>query len=59
MLAQPRAGVVRIDEATGRGVAVATDGSGRYTRLDPYRGAQLALAERTGTWRRPARSRSR
>ena len=46
VLAQPEdAGVVRIDEATGRGVAVATDGSGRYTRLDPYRGAQLALAE--------------
>ncbi|WP_246394850.1 phosphoribosylformylglycinamidine synthase subunit PurL [Corynebacterium anserum] len=38
-------GVLRIDEETGRGIAVATDASGRYTRLDPYRGAQLALAE--------------
>jgi phosphoribosylformylglycinamidine synthase len=46
VLAQPEdAGVVRIDEATGRGVALATDGNGRYTRLDPYTGAQLALAE--------------
>jgi phosphoribosylformylglycinamidine synthase len=38
-------GVLRIDEATGRGVAVSTDASGRYTQLDPYAGAQLALAE--------------
>ena len=46
VLAQPEdAGVVRIDEATNRGVALATDGNGRYARLDPYAGAQLALAE--------------
>jgi phosphoribosylformylglycinamidine synthase subunit PurL len=46
VLAQPEdAGVIRIDEATGRGVALATDGNGRYARLDPYAGAQLALAE--------------
>lgn len=38
-------GVLRIDETTGRGIAVSTDASGRYTKLDPYRGAQLALAE--------------
>ncbi len=38
-------GVIRIDEKTGRGIALATDASGRYTFLDPYRGAQLALAE--------------
>ena len=38
-------GVLRIDEETGRGVAVSTDASGRYTQLDPYAGAQLALAE--------------
>lgn len=38
-------GVIRIDETTGRGIALATDASGRYTFLDPYRGAQLALAE--------------
>ncbi|MDP9444710.1 MAG: AIR synthase-related protein, partial [Actinomycetota bacterium] len=39
------AGVVRVDERTGLGVAVSTDGNGRFTRLDPYAGAQLALAE--------------
>jgi phosphoribosylformylglycinamidine synthase len=38
-------GVLRIDEETGRGIAVSTDASGRYTQLDPYTGAQLALAE--------------
>ena len=30
----------------GKGVALATDGNGRYARLDPYAGAQLALAVR-------------
>ncbi len=45
-LAQPDdAGVVRVDEATGRGVALATDCNGRYAKLDPFAGAQLALAE--------------
>ncbi|WP_299040126.1 phosphoribosylformylglycinamidine synthase subunit PurL [uncultured Pseudokineococcus sp.] len=39
------AGVVRVDEASGLGVAVATDANGRYGYLDPYAGAQLALAE--------------
>ena len=39
------AGVVRLSEQTGLGIALATDGNGRYTRLDPYAGAQLALAE--------------
>jgi phosphoribosylformylglycinamidine synthase subunit PurL len=44
--AQPAdAGVVRIDESTGRGVAVATDCNARFVALDPYAGAQLALAE--------------
>jgi phosphoribosylformylglycinamidine synthase len=32
-------------EDTDRGIALATDGNGRYARLDPYAGAQLALAE--------------
>ncbi|MGP4016797.1 phosphoribosylformylglycinamidine synthase subunit PurL [Saccharopolyspora sp. 5N708] len=46
VLAQPSdGGVLRIDEKTGRGIAVATDCNARYTRLDPYAGAQLALAE--------------
>lgn len=45
-LAQPDdAGVVRVDEQTGLGVALATDANGRYGKLDPYTGAQLALAE--------------
>jgi phosphoribosylformylglycinamidine synthase len=45
-LAQPDdAGVVRVDEETGRGVAIATDCNGRFAKLDPYTGAQLALAE--------------
>jgi phosphoribosylformylglycinamidine synthase len=46
VLAQPSdAGMIRIDEDTHLGVAVATDGNGRFGRLDPYAGAQLALAE--------------
>ncbi|MEU5161815.1 phosphoribosylformylglycinamidine synthase subunit PurL [Streptomyces sp. NPDC020875] len=46
VLAQPEdAGMVRIDEETNLGVALATDGNGRYAKLDPYTGAQLALAE--------------
>ena len=39
------AGLIRIDEQTGLGVALATDGNGRYCLLDPYAGTQLALAE--------------
>ncbi|MFG2841709.1 phosphoribosylformylglycinamidine synthase subunit PurL [Kitasatospora sp. NPDC048296] len=38
-------GMIRIDEETNLGVSVATDGNGRYAKLDPYTGAQLALAE--------------
>jgi phosphoribosylformylglycinamidine synthase len=37
--------MIRIDEETNLGVSVATDGNGRYAKLDPYTGAQLALAE--------------
>lgn len=45
-LAQPDdAGVLRVDEETGRGIALATDCNGRFAKLDPYAGAQLALAE--------------
>lgn len=39
------AGMLRIDEETGRGIAVSADASGRYTKLDPNMGARLALAE--------------
>ncbi|HEY3530768.1 MAG TPA: phosphoribosylformylglycinamidine synthase subunit PurL [Nocardioides sp.] len=46
VLAQPSdTGMVRVDEDTHLGVAVATDGNGRFCKLDPYAGAQLALAE--------------
>ena len=38
-------GMIRIDEETNLGVAVATDCNGRFALLDPYAGAQLALAE--------------
>lgn len=39
------AGVLRIDEEAGTGVAISADASGRYTYLDPNMGARLALAE--------------
>ncbi len=46
VLAQPEdSGMVRIDETTGRGVAISTDCNGRFAKLDPYEGARLALAE--------------
>ena len=46
VLAQPSdSGMVRVDESTNLGVAVSTDCNGRFARLDPYTGAQLALAE--------------
>jgi phosphoribosylformylglycinamidine synthase subunit PurL len=46
VLAQPEdAGLIRVDAQTGRGVAVSTDCNGRFVLLDPYAGAQLALAE--------------
>lgn len=45
-LSQPDdGGVVRVDESTGLGVALATDANGRYGKLDPRAGARLALAE--------------
>ncbi|WP_432497227.1 phosphoribosylformylglycinamidine synthase subunit PurL [Kineococcus gypseus] len=39
------AGVVRVDERTGLGVALSLDGNGRFTKLDPRTGAALSLAE--------------
>ncbi|ASD23361.1 phosphoribosylformylglycinamidine synthase II [Cryobacterium sp. LW097] len=39
------AGMIRIDEESGLGFVISTDANGRYCQLDPYRGAQLALAE--------------
>jgi phosphoribosylformylglycinamidine synthase II len=46
VLAPPHdGGVLRLDESTGRGIALAMDGAGRYSRLDPYAGAQAAFAE--------------
>jgi len=46
VLAQPAdAGIVRVSDDSHLGLAMSTDCNGRYTRLDPYTGAQLALAE--------------
>ena len=39
------AGMIRVDEESGLGFSIATDANGRYCQLDPYAGAQLALAE--------------
>ena len=39
------AGMIRVDETSSLGIAIATDANGRYGQLDPYAGAQLALAE--------------
>lgn len=45
-LAQPDdAGVIRVDEASGLGVALSTDANGWFTKLDPAAGAKQALAE--------------
>jgi phosphoribosylformylglycinamidine synthase len=50
VLAMPEdAGVLRLDDSGGDdgdlGIALSLDGNGRYARLDPYAGAQLALSE--------------
>ncbi len=46
VLAQPSdSGMIRVDDETHLGVAVSTDCNGRFAKLDPYAGAQLALAE--------------
>jgi phosphoribosylformylglycinamidine synthase len=46
VLAQPEdSGIVRVDESSNLGIALATDGNGRFAKLDPYAGAQLALSE--------------
>ncbi|HSF35778.1 MAG TPA: AIR synthase-related protein, partial [Nocardioides sp.] len=46
VLAQPAdSGMVRVDADTNLGVSVSTDCNGRFAKLDPYTGAQLALAE--------------
>src|SRR5690606_118035 len=39
VLAQPEdAGIVRVDEESGLGVAISTDCNGRFAKLDPYAG---------------------
>jgi phosphoribosylformylglycinamidine synthase len=37
--------MIRVSEETGLGITLATDANGKYCQLDPYHGAQLALAE--------------
>jgi phosphoribosylformylglycinamidine synthase II len=39
------AGMIRVDEHSGLGFAIATDCNSRFCQLDPYEGAKLALAE--------------
>lgn len=39
------AGMIRVDEESGLGFAIATDSNNRFCQLDPYAGAQLSLAE--------------
>ncbi|MCW2835179.1 MAG: purL [Nocardioides sp.] len=46
VLSQPNdSGMIRVDVDTNLGVSVATDCNGRFAKLDPYAGAQLALSE--------------
>ena len=46
VLSQPSdSGMIRVDPETNLGVAVSTDCNGRFAKLDPYAGAQLALVE--------------
>ncbi|MCG6567362.1 phosphoribosylformylglycinamidine synthase subunit PurL [Tessaracoccus sp. ZS01] len=46
VLAQPEnSGMLRIDEETGLGIALALDANSRFTYLNPYLGAQHSLAE--------------
>ena len=46
VLSQPEdSGMIRVDDSTNLGIAVATDCNGRFAKLDPYTGAQLAFSE--------------
>ncbi|MGB7964590.1 MAG: phosphoribosylformylglycinamidine synthase subunit PurL [Propionicimonas sp.] len=46
VLAQPEdSGMLRLDEESGLGIALATDCNARFALLNPYLGAQLALCE--------------
>lgn len=45
MAAPNDSGVLRVDPETGMGIALSVDANSRYNQLDPYAGAQLALAE--------------
>mgnify|MGYP002078771241 CR=1 FL=1 len=38
-------GMIRVDPDTNLGVSLSTDCNGRFAKLDPYAGAQLALVE--------------
>ena len=51
-------GVLRIDESTGRGIAISTDASGRYTLLDPIPVLNSRWPRRTATSPSPAPHRS-
>jgi phosphoribosylformylglycinamidine synthase II len=46
ILATPEnSGMIRVDEESHLGIAVSCDSNARWSQLDPYKGAQLALIE--------------
>ena len=46
ILATPEnSGMIRVDEQSHLGIAVSCDSNARWSQLDPYKGAQLALIE--------------
>ena len=46
VMTQPEdAGMIRVDEESGLGIAISMDANSRFTFLNPYLGAQLSLAE--------------
>ena len=58
VLAMPEdAGLVRVDEATGLGIALATDGNGRYSGSIRTWAPSWRCPRPTGTWRPPGPAR--
>ena len=58
VLAMPEdGGLIRVDEATGLGIALATDGNGRSPGSTPTKAPSWRCPRPTGTWRRPGRAR--
>lgn len=51
-------GMLRIDEASGRGITISTDASGRYASWTPTPAPNWRWRRPTATWRSPAPRRS-